>query len=137
MIVYDTSFLAGLYNARDPHNAAARAAHSQFAAGVWERGLLLEYVFLETTSVLLKRIGLKAAQIAGRTLLESADTIFVPCSPRWLRAAADFLAQSTTSLSLADIAVVQYALEHAGGQVLGFDQEFRKVPGIRLLPATR
>lgn len=133
----DTSFLAGTYNAADAHHEAAWPCFLELAGGRWGRAILLEYVFLEMLSVLLQRAGRTAAQEAGRELLAAEQTVFVPCSKLWDSAWGNFQAQTFTKLSLTDIAVAQYALEHAEGRVLGFDQEFRKVPGIRLLPATR
>lgn len=136
MIVLDTSFLAGLYNTNDAHNAAARAYRQDFAEQS-EPAVLLEYIFLETMNVLLQRSGYEAARRAGQVLLGSDDIAFVRCSSRFASAWADFAAQTGTRLSLTDIAIVEFALEHAEGRVLSFDQEFRKMPGITLLPEGR
>jgi hypothetical protein len=41
----------------------------RFLAGTWGRGLLLEYVFLEITTVLMLRRDLSVATRVGRILL--------------------------------------------------------------------
>src|ERR1035441_353334 len=55
VIVLDSSFLIGFYNERDAHHAAASTLMDRFLAGTWGKGLLLEYIFLEITTVLMLR----------------------------------------------------------------------------------
>ncbi|HEY8056461.1 MAG TPA: PIN domain-containing protein [Terriglobales bacterium] len=136
MIVLDTSFLVGLYNLHDAHRQAAWATQPDFASGSWGDGVLLEYVFLETMSVLLQRAGLSHAVAIGNLLRNSKEILFVPCSKLCQKAWEGFAEQASTRLSLTDIAVAQFAIEHADGRVLSFDREMAKVPGVRLLPIT-
>jgi predicted nucleic acid-binding protein len=65
VIVLDSSFLIGFHNEQDAHHQTASALMDQFLAGKWGRGLLLEYVFLEITTVLLARRGLNVASRVG------------------------------------------------------------------------
>ncbi len=136
MIVLDTSFLAGLYNTKDAHYESARAYRLAFT-GLGGPAALLESVLFETMNVLLQRTGLAGARRAGEVLLGAPDIVFVRGAPQFGHVWKGFAAQVETRLSLTDVAIALYALEHAEGRVLSFDQEFRKVPGITLLPATK
>lgn len=130
MIVLDSSFLVGFYNERDAHHHAASDLMDQFLAGKWGRGLLLEYVFLEVTTVLLMRREMVVAARVAHILLEAQELDFVPCSDLFLDVLKIFRAQKSTRLSFADAAIAYVARERADGLILTFDEEFRKVPGI-------
>lgn len=80
MIVLDSSFLIAFHNTRDGHHAAASRIMVQFVGGKWGRGLLLEYVFLETVTAIKARMNAATATSAGTTLLEAVEIDFVPCS---------------------------------------------------------
>lgn len=132
MIVLDASFLIGFYNDRDAHHAKASSLMRDFLDGRWGKGLLLEYVFLEVVTVLLVRTELaKAASVAG-LLLESEELEFVPCSDLFAETVKSFTSQRKTKLSFTDSAIATTALKRSDGLVLTFDEEFRKVPAIRL-----
>ena len=132
MIVLDSSFLVGYHNQRDTHHAAACALMEQFLGGKWGQGLLLEYVFLEVMTVLLVRRDLSVATRVGRILLDAQELDFVPCSGLFLDTVQWFSKQTGTSLSFADAAIAGVARTRADGLVLTFDEEFRKVPGLRV-----
>ena len=132
MIVLDSSFVVGFYNERDAHHQEASELMERFLNGEWGRGLLLEYVFLEVATVLLVRRDLRVAARVGRLLLDADELEFVPCSELFLHAFEMFTQQRSTRLSFADAAITQVAQKHAGGLVLTFDEEFRKLPGIRI-----
>ena len=130
----NTSFLVALHNTTDAHHAAARAIGRDFCAGRWGRGALLEYVFLETTTVMMVRRSLDAAIDAGRTLLAATELDFIPCSEHFASAFDAFSGQPGTRLSFTDAAIAVFALRHAAGHVLSFDREFAKRPGLDLWP---
>ena len=132
MIVVDSSFLIGYHNQRDAHHKTASALMKRFLAGEWGNGLLLEYVVLEVATVLLVRRDLGVAAAVSRLLLEAAELHFVPCSDLFPHAFDLFTHQANTRLSFADAAIAHVARERAGGLVLTFDEEFAKVPGIRV-----
>ena len=134
MIVVDSSFLIGFYNERDAHHSAASALMERFLAGEWGTGLLLEYVFLEIVTVLLARRDLAVATRVGRILLDAAELEFVPCSGLFMEATEIFSRQSGTKLSFADAAIMGVACNRADGQILSFDEEFRKVAWLRVNP---
>jgi predicted nucleic acid-binding protein len=94
--------------------------------------LLLDYVFLEIATVLLVRRNLAVAAAVSRLLLEAQELEFVVCSVLFSNTFEWFVKQTNTRLSFADAAVAHVARERAGGLVLTFDQEFVKVPGIRI-----
>ena len=132
MIVLDSSFLIGFYNDRDGHHPKASSLMRDFLDGRWGKGLLLEYVFLEVMNVLLIRTELaKAASVAG-ILLESEELEFVPCSDFFADTVKSFISQRKTKLSFTDSAIATVALKRSDGLVLTFDEEFRKLPAIRL-----
>ncbi len=136
MIVLDSSFLIGFYNERDTHHHAACAWMERFLNGEWGRGLLLEYVFLEVVTVLLVRRDLEVAARVGRLLLDAEELDLVPCSDLFSGAFEMFTRQGSARLSFADAAIALVAEERADGFVLTFDEEFNKLPGIRI-PAER
>jgi predicted nucleic acid-binding protein len=132
VIVLDSSFLVGFHNERDAHHNTACALMERFLKGEWGRGLLLEYVFLEVGTVLLVRRDLGVAARVGRLLLDADELDFVPCSDLFSNTFEMFTHQGNTRLSFADAAIAHVAQERAGGLVLTFDEEFGKLPGIRV-----
>lgn len=104
----------------------------RFLSGQWGRGLLLEYVFLEVATVLLVRRNLEVAARVGRLLLDADELDFVPCSDLFSGAFEMFTHQGSTRLSFADAAIAYVAQKRAEGLVLTFDEEFNKLPGIRI-----
>jgi predicted nucleic acid-binding protein len=135
VIVLDASFLVAFHNERDAHHLTARTLMEAFLAEKWGRGLLLEYVFLEVVTVLLVRRDVATARQVGRILLEAQELEFIPCSDFFRDTWNAFAAQRGTRLSFTDAAIHAVAKERAAGQVLTFDEEFRKVPGLLVLPA--
>lgn len=135
MIVLDSSLLAGYYNERDAHHAAALSVMKRLAGGEWGTGLLLEYVFLEAVNVLLARRDLGTAIRAAEALLGAREFEFVPCAELFGRALGAFVSQQETKLTFTDAAIAAAAIERANGLVATFDAEFRKVPGITVVPA--
>lgn len=109
MIVLDSSFLVGFHNERDAHHQTASALMDQFLVGKWGRGLLLEYVFLEVTTVLLVRRDLNVATRVGNILLEAQELEFVPCSDLFPEIFRAFKDQKSTKLSFADSAIAYVA----------------------------
>lgn len=132
MIVLDSSFLIGFHNERDAHHQAASALMNQFLAGKWGKGLLLEYVFLEVTTVLLLRRGLNVATRVGKILLAAQELDFVPCSDLFSETFKTFQEQVSTKLSFTDSAIAYVAQQRAEGLVLTFDDELRNA-GVRIL----
>ena len=134
MIVLDSSFLIGFYNERDAHHGEARILMDQFLGGTWGKGLLLEYVFLEIMTVLLLRRDLSVATRVGRILLDAEELEFVPCSDLFIETMESFSSQGGTRLSFADAAISSVARSRADGLILSFDEEFRKIAGLRVNP---
>ena len=127
MIVLDSSFPSAFTDAGHP---AALALMEQFRDGVWSRGLLLEYVFLEVVSVLLVRRDLATATRVGSILLSRRTRVraLLGVASRNL---ALVLRSGHTTLSFADAAIANVAVQRTGGCILTFDQEFPKVPAFR------
>jgi predicted nucleic acid-binding protein len=132
VIVLDSSFLIAFHNPKDAHHAAASVVMERFLASEWGKGLLLEYVFLEVVTVIMLRLDLAAATGTGRILLEAEELEFVPCSDHFLETLEGFSRQTGTHLSFVDAALAEVARKRADGQILTFDAEFRRIPGLRV-----
>jgi len=105
---------------------------NHFLAGKWGKGLLLEYVLLEIMTVLLMRRDLAVATRVGQILLEAEELEFVPCSDFFALSMRKFVAQKNTRLSFVDSAIATVAENRSNGLLLSFDEEFRKLPNLRL-----
>lgn len=136
MIVLDSSFLIAFYNERDVHHERARLLMERFLAGAWGEGLLLEYVFVEIATVLLARRNLSVASRVGQLLLDARELEFMRCSGYFDETMSSFTSQSGTRLSFCDIAIANVARSRAEGQILTFDEEFLKIPDLRVNPAS-
>lgn len=133
----DSSFLIAYHNQRDPHHARAYEAMRTVAEGGFGPALLPEYVALETLTVLASRRGLDKAVEAAEALLAAREFEFVPCSDVFLDAYARFKGQPSAKLSLADEAIVVIAERRGARHVATFDEDFRRVPGLKVVPGTR
>lgn len=122
------------HNTRDVHHAAASRAMERLLAGAWGASLLLEYVFLEVVTVLLARRGLEVASQVGTVLLQARELEFVPCSDVFLDTLETFRAQRGNRLSFADAAIVTVARQREARFLATFDQDFRQVGGLALVP---
>lgn len=135
MLVLDTSLLVAYHNDRDSFHGPAAAMMAEIDAGAWGMGLVPDYVFAEFMTVVLARRGSERARAASRWLLDAAWTELVPCSPLFGDILARFHAQEGTRLSFTDIAVLEVAAEREAEHVATFDQEFRKMKGVKVVPA--
>jgi predicted nucleic acid-binding protein len=133
VIVLDSSFLIAYYNKRDAHHAEAARAMVRLITGEWGRAQLLEYVFLETVTVLRGRLGLDGALTAGDRLLDAEDVDFVPCSDMFPDVLTTFRRESA-DLSYTDAAIVTVARRERKGLVAPFDRDFLGVSGITVIP---
>lgn len=134
MIVLDTSLLVAWMNEEDVHHDAAASFMARFLAGEWEEGLLLEYVFLELVTVLQMRVGHPSAVSAGDILLRARELLFVPASDLFLPTLETFRSQGDRGLNFADAAVLTVARQSADGRIGTFDEAFRGIDRITVLP---
>lgn len=135
MIVLDASFVVAYFNEDDVHHVAAVGAWPDVVDGRWGPVLLPEYIFLEVVTVLASRRGLERAVSGGTQLLDASQFEFVNCSPYFLSAFEAFRIQRSTKMSLADASVLAIAKARSADHVATFDRDFRKVPGISVIPA--
>lgn len=135
MIVLDSSFLIAYHNTRDVHHAAAARSMVHLVAGKWGDGLLLEYVVLEVVTVLRARVDLETATKVADQLLRARELTFVPCSDLFLETYATF--KEEAALSFADAAIATVARRHDPGFVATFDDDFRRVRGLTVVPPAR
>ncbi len=80
------------------------------------------------------RRDLSVATRIGRILLDAEELEFVQCSELFLETVEDFSTQAETHSSFVDAAVAGVARSRADGQILTFDEEFRRVSGLRVNP---
>lgn len=132
MILLDSSFLIAFYNRNDVHHAKANRIMDSFLAGAWGQGLLLEYVFLEVTTVLLSRCNLSVAASVGSILLQSKELDFVPCSEHFANTWAVFCEHKGT-LSFTDCAIVAVAEHYSTTELATFDSGFRKWSSLHVV----
>jgi len=135
MIVLDSSFLIAYYNSRDVHHGAAARTMVQLIGGKWGQGLLLEYVFLETVTVLRARRDVKVAATVGTILLNAREIDFVPCSDIFSDAFDTFRRDRSHDLSFVDAAIVSVARRHSPGFVATFDEDFKALKGVTTVTA--
>lgn len=134
VIVLDSSFLIAYHNRHDVHHHAAAATMPRVIAGEWGPALLLEYVFLEVATVVLARRGLDVAVRVTALLLEAREVEFVPSSDLFLDTLETFRAQRHGRLSFADAAIVTAARARDAHFVATFDDDFRSVGGLVVVP---
>ena len=134
MIVLDTSFIVAFHNSRDAHHGMAKPLMDELITGKWGRTLLLEYVFLEVTTVLLARRNLNVAASVGSILLQSREVDFVPCSDLFIDTLETFRNQSGTEFSFADAAIITAARRYNAPRIATFDREFAKLKDIEVVP---
>jgi hypothetical protein len=134
VVVLDSSFLVAYHNTRDVHHAAAARGMVHLVAGKWGRAILLEYVFLEVITVLLARRGLAVANEVATRLLGAREVEFLPCSDLFLDALHTFRSQTSERLSFTDAAIVTVARREAPGFVATFDEDFRSLEGVSVVP---
>ncbi len=134
MIVIDSSILIAWKLQSDVFHVPASEAMQRFTAGTWGKGLLLEHVFVETISVIKRKLNPVAAIQAGGILRRSHQLEFVPASENFLGYWNEFQSDYLSPLSFVDHAIAVTARERAGGKVLTFDRALRGLPGIIALP---
>lgn len=137
MIVLDSSFLIAFYNRRDAHHAAAASAMDSLLRGDFGRLVLIEYVFLEVVTVLLARRGHRTALDVADILLDAEEVDFLPCSDLFRDALREFRTRGAARLSFADAAIVAAAQRHGAEFIATFDEGFRGIEGITMVPAGR
>jgi len=103
-------------------------------AGEWGAPLLLEYVFVEVITVLLARRGLDVASQVAMVLLQAREVEFVPCSDIFLDTLETFRRQRGPRLSFTDTAIVTVARQREARFLATFDQDFRQVRDVVLVP---
>ena len=134
MIVLDTSFLVAFHNEGDVHHGAATEVMSRFLDAEWGPGLLLEYVFLEVVTVLRLRLDLIAAVEVGETLLRARELEFLPCSEIFMESFRTMRMEREAPLSFVDATILGVARRHPPGFIATFDDDFRGLDGVRVVP---
>jgi len=137
VLIFDTSFLVSFHNEDDSNHPSARDGMQAFLAGEWGPGLLLEYVAVETMTVMAARRGLGAAVRVGRQLVASNELEFVPCADLFADTFERFSAQKRFRLSFTDCAILVAAERRGATRVATFDADFRREKAVRVVPGRR
>lgn len=106
----------------------------QLLSGEWGTPLRLEYVFVEVVTVLLARRGLEVATQVAMVLLRAREVEFVPCSDIFLDTFETFRLQRGHRLSFTDAAIITVARQREARFLASFDQDFRQVKDLVLVP---
>lgn len=133
-VLLDSSFLVAFHNERDAHHARALLGMEDLLAGRWGQAYLLEYVFLEVATVLLLRRGLATARSVVDLLERAAELEILPCSELFAATLDTFRGQRDTSLSFTDAALVAAARQLGISRIATFDEGFRGVRSLTLVP---
>jgi predicted nucleic acid-binding protein len=132
-LLLDSSFLVAYHNSRDVHHAAAAEIMRRLMEGEWDRGLLLEYVFLEVVTVIALRLDPSTAEAVGETLLEARELEFLPCPPSFPEVWRVFRNQGQRGLSFVDAAIIAHALSDPDLAVATFDRGFEGLDGVSVV----
>lgn len=135
VILLDSSFLIAFQNRSDVHHAAASRVMPDLIEGAFGRLLLLEYVFLEVVTVLLARCGHPIALDTADKLLNAQEVDFLPCSELFQHARDVFRTTTVVRLSFTDAAIIAAARRHETEFIATFDERFRRIEGLTLVPA--
>ena len=127
--------MIAFHKRRDVHHEAAAHLMPDLTGGVHGRVLPLEYVFLEVVSVLLARCGHALALDAADTLPDAQEVDFLPRSESFQHARDVFRTGTTARLCFTDAALVAAARRHEREFIATFDEGFRRIEGLKLLPA--
>lgn len=133
LIVLDSSFLVAYFNERDVHHKSALRVMKKLIEGDFDPILMPEYVFLEVVTVLAARRGHSTALSVGRTLLNSEEVEFVPCSEYFVQAMDTFALEGHLGLSFTDAAIVAICRQRGAEHVATFDADFRKMKGLTVV----
>lgn len=102
--------------------------------GKWSTLLLHEYVFLETVTVLAARRDAKTARAFGEALLAAKEVELVPGFDSFHDTWDAFREEAPGALSFAGAALVRLARARDAEAIATFDEGFRRVRGVRVVP---
>ena len=130
MILIDTSALFALLNAEEPNHA--RAAATYRVIGERERLVTHNYVIVETSALVHRRLGPLAARDLLERLVPAMETLWVD---RALHATAvtAFVAARRRGLSLVDRVSFQLMRERGIETAFAFDRDFAE-EGFSVVP---
>ena len=132
MILVDTAALYALIDAADPNNRRASAAMRDLQNS-GESLLTHEYVVVETTALLQRRLGLGAVRRLVDDLLPLLEIAWVD-EPLHAEAREAMLAAGRRTVSLVDWVSFLVMRRHGVRRAFTFDQDFA-LEGFEVLPA--
>lgn len=134
MIFLDSSVIVAYRNQNDARHADALKLFSELQKGRYAGGLITDYIFLETVTVVKRLMGHDAAVETGEALLGAGDITVIRSTQLFPHAWREFKVRSGTGQSFVDASSLA-AMKIAGvGRIATFDREFRKIKGIEVVP---
>jgi uncharacterized protein len=132
VILVDTAALYALIDSADPNNRRATTTMQDLQVS-GESLLTHEYVVVETTALLQRRLGLDAVRSLIDDLLPLIEIAWVD-EPMHAEAREALLAAGRRTVSLVDWVSFLVMRRHGVRRAFTFDQDF-EVEGFELLPA--
>lgn len=134
MLFLDTSAIVAFRNRDDIHHDEARRVFENLARGEHGRGLITEYIVLETATVLKRRCGARVAIETGEALLNSEEIEVVSPGEMFDASWQEFVRLASTDLSFVDASSL-VAMRRSGARwIATFDRAFRGIEGIEVVP---
>ena len=130
----DTSAIYAIADRADKYHAFAQS----FAARWLKAGgdfVLLDWIFIETMTLIKRSLGGQAALHVGRELRRNPTYHWIPTSPDEEREVwAAFQKYDDKDWSYADCSLLVMSRRLKIPQVFSFDSHFRQMPGVTRLP---
>ena len=115
------------------HNDKLPASLDDLANGKYANGLVSEFVFLETVTVLKRKCGATIAVETGEALLGSKEIKVLPSGELFDASWKEFVDLSKTKLSFVDASNLVAMRMYGTREIATFDQEYRKIKGIEVV----
>ncbi|MBI5803990.1 type II toxin-antitoxin system VapC family toxin [Candidatus Pacearchaeota archaeon] len=133
MILLDTSFLIGYYNEKDVHHGRAKEIMDGIYSGNYGRPVISDYIFDELINIFLSRTqSLASAVKVGEDALYFSDIVYI--SKEIFKDAWEiFKSQKNTKFSFTDCTILAMMQEMKIKYIATFDEDFKKVEGIRVI----
>lgn len=132
-VFVDTSALLGILDAADVNHSPAKAAWEELLGGDSEL-VTHNYVLVETSALVLRRLGLEALRVFEDDIVPVLDIVWVTLDVHEAAVGAHRLA-AKRSLSLVDCVSFEVMRRAGLRSAFGFDTQFREC-GYGLIPGT-
>jgi predicted nucleic acid-binding protein len=133
MLFLDTSVIVAFRNADDVNHERSVRIFENLAAGKHARGLVSDYVILETVTVLKRRCGAACAIETGEALQNSKEIKVLQSSDLFQASWKEFVSLSKMKLGFGDASNLVAMRMYGTKKIATFDEEYRKIKGIEVV----